>query len=254
MTKFKAALAALLMVPTLVATGGSATAQTTGYTWADFSMMFGRNAGQVRTLPTADNPSGTPVSQWAWSPQSSTESWIRWADPAVWKTETNQYIEHYQVDPAGGWVYMDGWSNNGTYYKIREIVAWAGDVNCNNLTQLPADPAQRQHYVQWQVPTTAYCVRSIATITEQSSGKVIFFAHDQKWYPPAPCSSTYVGAATCITQYELWQDNRGVDLSGPISKKQERTGTVALGKGMAFNIRNAYPSTDAYDGYSFWTY
>lgn len=219
-----------------------ATAATS--TWADYSLMFGRNAGQART------PDGTPATQWAWTPVSPTASDIRWGDPATWDSDPVPYAEHFSVE--GDWVLLSGWDDNGTTYRQTMTAEWGGD--CANMTPLPPDPQGRQHYVRWEVPATEYCLRGEGTITEASSGTTFTFAHEQRWSPPAPCTSRFQGEATCISQYETWADNNYGDHTGPLRQTLARTVQLAEGRGMAYTVRTTVPQTWAADGYATWQY
>jgi hypothetical protein len=74
----------------------------------------------------------------------------------------------------------------------------------------------------------------------QFSGKTVDFFHSQVWSPPSTCNNAYLGARTCIRQWETWSDNNG-DPGQPITRKLERTVYLARGVGMAFVIDQTYP-------------
>lgn len=245
MKLWRTALSGIAVAASLTSVTSAAPRATTIDTWADYSMMFGRNAGQARS---ADQ---TSMSQWAWSQISATESRIRWADPTVWATEPYPYLEHYQVDTAGGWVYLDGWEGNGTYYKLQMLAEFTGP-DPTHLAPIPLDPQGRQHYVQWIVPGAPYSLSAVGVITEQVSGKRVLFSHQQTWYPPSTCSSPFVGTATCISQQETWADNNYGNLTGQLVQTVNRTNWIGKGRGMAFKV--APVSGTTLYGYANWTY
>jgi hypothetical protein len=202
--------------------------------------MFTRSAGQYW--------SGEQVAgQWAWSPDSGTESKISWGDPAKWPPNSAERFAH-----SGKWVLLDGWSGNGTDYTLRVTREEIGDVNCANMQALPSDGG-RQHYVQWTIPTRAYCLKAWGTITEQSSGKVVDFGHTQIWSPPATCSNPYHSEKMCVKQWESWWDNQSAP-DTPIAKRLERDQFIAKDIGMAFSIQQYYPSDWRADLRHFWNW
>jgi hypothetical protein len=209
-------------------------------TFGDYSQMFTRSAGQIR------DPAGNPSSQWAWEPQSASESYIRWANPATWATDPGAVKEHFAH--VGDWVVLDGWEDNGTYYTQRVTAEFVGDASCWRLQPLAGDG--RQHYSKWTVPAAAYCLLAFGTVTEASSGITFTFVHQQVWSPPAACSSRFLGAATCISQREAWSDDNG----GPLALRQERVNQLARGKGMSFTVRQTVPTVWSGDEYAVWTY
>ncbi|WP_370939453.1 hypothetical protein [Amycolatopsis sp. cg13] len=202
-------------------------AQAASPVYGDFSLMFQRSAGQYA-------PPGEKAFQWAWSPQSATESQITWGDPVTWPPAT---AEHFVR--SGDWVLLDGWDGNGTYYteRVTEESACTGST----CTPIPSDGG-RQHYVRWTVPSTDYRLIARGTITEKSSGKVVHFEHLQTWGAPAPCSNARFGARTCVTQTETWSDDNGLPAGSPIRKTLHRSIKIAKGLGMAFAIDQDVPS------------
>ncbi|MFI5588816.1 hypothetical protein ACIA5G_27440 [Amycolatopsis sp. NPDC051758] len=199
----------------------AAPAQAASPVYGDFSMMFQRSAGQYA-------PPGEKAYQWAWSPQSATESQISWGDPVSWPPS---YAEHFVRD--GDWVLLDGWGGNGTYYTERvtsESLCLGGAC-----TALPSHGGQ-QHYVRWTVPASDYRLVADGVVTEQSSGKTFRFRHTQTWGAPAPCSSARFGARTCITQSESWSSDQDLPAGSPIRETLRRDIKIARGLGMAFSI------------------
>jgi len=203
-------------------------------TYGDYSMMTVRSAGQAWS-------GGAAATQWAWDPRPDGH-WASWGDPATWPPA---YRERFLR--AGDWVLLDGWADNGTYYRLRVTAEYLGDRYCQGMTPVPTDGG-RQHYVRWAVPSTGYCLDAQGTIVEESSGKVVTFRHVQVWYPPASCSNTYHAGRVCLAQRELWWDDNG----GPYGKRLDRTNRLARGLGMAFTVRQTYPTTWAADGRYYW--
>jgi hypothetical protein len=68
--------------------------------------------------------------------------------------------------------------------------------------------------------------------------------------PPAACSNSYLSGQTCITQHEQWWDDNG----HAYGLQLDRTQYIARGFGMAFEIRQTYPTTWAADGRYYWTW
>ncbi|HEY2058143.1 MAG TPA: hypothetical protein VGH57_07195 [Amycolatopsis sp.] len=207
--------------------------------YGDFSLMFSRSAGQYA-------PPGEQAFQWAWSPQSATESQISWGDPKTWPPS---YAEHFLRD--GDWVLLDGWGGNGTYYTQRVT----SEELCHGTacTPLPSDGG-RQHYVQWTVPSEDYRLVANGTVTEQSSGKSFQFRHAQTWGAPAPCSSARFGARTCVTQSESWSDDNGLPAGSPIRETLRRDIKIAKGLGMAFAIDQQVPSPWHAEATEYWNW
>lgn len=226
-----AVLAGLVLLPPPAGTAA------TSSTYADFSMMNVRSAGQYW--------SGSQVGgQWSWSPQSATESRVAWGDPAKWPPTYNE-----QMIRDGDWLTLTGWFDNGTFYKVQTTSEWQAGPDCmTGRTYLPTGGPQ--HYVRWTIPTAAYCLYAEGTITEQSSGKIMRFVHQQLWGPPAACpASPYgVAAASCISQRESWSDNIGT----PFALKLDRTAWLARGQGMARRIVQTFPSAWSADLKYFW--
>jgi hypothetical protein len=219
-------LAALAGIASIILTIPIARAATEVY--GDYSLMFQRSAGQY----FAD---GAVAGQWAWSPQSGSESWVSWGDPAAWPPAYHETFIH-----EGDWVMLDGWTGNGTYYTLRVTNEQLCDASGGNCTTLAT--SGRQHYVRWTPTPGSYMLRAWGTITEQSSGRVVDFGHTQIWSGPGACSNPYLGAQTCIKQWESWWDNNGSP-GAPITRKVERDQLIARGIGMAFTILQYYPSS-----------
>ncbi|MET8007189.1 hypothetical protein [Nonomuraea glycinis] len=223
----------------VLATTGLPASATSGDDYGQYSRIAARSAGQY----WAD---GKVAGQWAWKPLSATTSEISWGDPKTWPPN---YGEKFVRD--GDWVTLDGWSGNGTYYRLRVTKEQIGDAKCENLRTFATSGPQ--HYVKWDIPATGYCLKAWGTLTEESSGKVIKFGHTQIWSPPAPCSNQYISGQTCIKQWESWWDNKG-DLSGPITRKLDRDQYIARDKGMAFRIHQYFPKTWKAEARSYWTW
>lgn len=216
-----------------------AQAETAGEVYGAYSRMMSRSAGQF----WAD---GKAAGQWAWKPLSDTTSEISWGDPAKWPPN---YAEKFVHD--GDWVMLDGWRDNGTYYRVRVTKEQIGDAKCDDLRTLAT--SGRQHYVKWDIPGQAYCLKAWGTITEESSGKVVDFGHTQIWSPPAPCSNAKYGRKTCVKQWESWWDNQGAP-GKPITRKLERDQFIARGIGMAFAIQQYFPKSWRAEAHSDWTW
>jgi hypothetical protein len=197
-------------------------------TYGEYSLMFGRNAGQV----WADN---TAASQWAWKPLSATESEVDWGSPSDWPPDGG---EHFLRD--GDWVLLNGYFDHAhNSFNTQRVTAESiGDVNCRNMQPIPSNSG-RQHYARWTIPSTGYCLKATGTITVGANGAVVNFQHDQIWYPPAPCTNQYLGAQTCIRQHERWSD----DNAHPFSLSLERDQYIARGLGMAFKIDHTFDRT-----------
>ncbi|WIX88692.1 hypothetical protein [Amycolatopsis sp. DG1A-15b] len=209
---FAAALLAVVFAPP---------AQAASPVYGDFSLMFRRSAGQYA-------PPGEKAYQWAWSPQSATESQISWGDPASWPPSS---AEHFLR--SGDWVLLDGWGDNGTYYTER--VTSESLCRGSACTAIPSDGG-RQHYVRWTVPSSDYRLVAEGTVTEQSSGRSFRFRHEQTWGAPAPCSSAKFGARTCVKQSESWSSDQDLPDGSPLRETLRRDIRIAKGLGMAFTI------------------
>lgn len=230
----------LVLVAAPLTTFGAATTATaaTAPVYSDYSMML-VGAGSAGQHWSGDQAGG----KWEWNTISATEARIFWGDPAKWPpTYNEQFIR--QTDSAGDWVRLLGWFDNGTFYIVKTTTEWQAAADCRTgRTVLPTGGAQ--HYVRWAVPAASYCLYAEGTITEQSSGKVMHFIHQQVYTPPAACGTNAYGltAPSCITQWESWSD----DIATPFKLKLERTATLAQGLGMAFRIRQTFPSVWASD-------
>ena len=208
-------------------------------TWGDYSQMFSRSAGQYY--------SGNQVGgQWAWSPQSATVSDISWGDPATWPP---QYAERFIK--SGNWVLLDGYSSGAgqPVTQVQRVTSEKmGDATCNNMVPLAPDGG-RQHYVQWSIPSKGYCLEAVGTITG-TNGTVVNFRHRQQWAAPAACSNAFIRNRTCISQHEQWWDDNG----HAYGLQLDRSGYLAKGLGMAFKIRQTYPSIWSADGRYYWNW
>jgi len=209
--------------------------------YGEYSLMTQRHAGQFYS-------GGSLAGQWSWTPQGE-ESEVVWGDPS--KRPPNS-VEHFIH--AGNWVLLDGygWRDHGTYYVQRVNRELIGEGSCRNMTPLSSD-GDRQHYVQWHIPSWPYCLQAWGTITEQFSGKTVDFFHAQVWSPPSTCRNAYLGARTCIRQWESWWDNNGAP-GAPITRKLERSVYLARGVGMGFVIDQTYPQVWHAELYSAWAW
>jgi len=161
---------------------------------------------------------------------------VTWGDPSKSPPDNVERFVH-----IGDWVMLDGYEQRsfGTYNVQRVNRELLGDESCQNMVPLPSDEG-RQHYVQWTIPSRAYCLQAWGTITEQSSGQTVDFFHVQVWSPPSPCRNDYWGEQTCIRQWESWSDNNGTP-GVPITRKLERSVYLARGIGLGFVIDQTYP-------------
>jgi len=216
-------------------------------TYADYAMLGERTAGQFWAEDSTPHDQNGWRNQWTWTPQASgTESRVAWGDPAAWPPDG---AERFIV--SGGWVLLDGWSDNGTYYRQRVTSEWIGDgLDCTNKRPIPSD-GERQHYVPWQVPTSIVCLIAEGTITEESSGTVIRFRHEQLWFPPGACWNPYHSNQRCIKQFERWLDDNG-HYDGVLREKLRRDQFIAKDKGMAFHIFQYGPSRWTAHGRYYW--
>jgi len=209
-------------------------------TYADYSLMFEKAAGQYFA-------GGTAAGQWAWTPLSATESDISWGDPKAWPPASAEHFVH-----DGDWVLLEGY-NDGPGRPLTQIqrvtTESLGDTNCTNLRPLPSD-GSRQHYVKWTISTSGYCVDATGTIKPPNGSATVNFRHLQKWLPPHPCSNLYYAGRTCITQYEQWWD----DNQHAFSLQLTRTVELAKGLGMAFTNRTTVPLEWNADGHNYWHY
>jgi hypothetical protein len=195
--------------------------------------MDQKSAGQFWTT-SGTNPT-QEAGQWTWEPQANGQSWVSWGDAATWPPTGHEVLIH-----QGAWVMLDGWSGNGTYYTQRVTSETISNADCvTNKTVIP-DAGGLQHYVQWTIPTTAYCLFATGTITEQSSGKTIRFAHQQVWSTVASEPNRFLGAKPALQQHEKWWDDNGHTYAQTLDR------SVYLGKGvgMAFHIQNYVNNTN----------
>jgi hypothetical protein len=221
-------------------TGPGAAHAATKQTYGQYALMFGKSAGQYYA-------GGQVAGQWTWSPQSATASDISWGDPATWPPAS---AEHFIR--RGNWVELAGYSD-GQGKPVTEVQRVTsdkiGNADCEHMRALPAD-GHREYYVKWSIPATGYCLDAVGTITSTANGTVVHFEHKQQWGPPAPCSNAYLTGQVCITQHEQWSDDNG----HPYGLQLDRTQYIARGLGMAFEIRQTYPTTWAADGRYYWTW
>jgi len=202
-------------------------------TYGEYSMMLA-TTGSAAQYWSGNQAGG----KWEWDTVSPTEADISWGNPDQWPPSYRERFVH-ESDSSGDWARLPGWFDWGTFYTIRTTTEWQANTDCRTgRTPLPAGGAQ--HYVRWQIPATGYCLYAEGTITEESTGKTMVFQHEQVWSPPAPCPANAYGwtAPSCIDQWESWSSNIGT----PFGLKLERSATLARGLGMAFRIRQTYPS------------
>ncbi|MBK1788799.1 hypothetical protein [Prauserella cavernicola] len=208
--------------------------------------MFERAAGQHWNASKAEG-------QWAWEPVSATESRIRWGHPDTWGTEQHPYKEHFRRD--GDWVMLDGWEGNGTYYELNVAVQWLAGLDL--VTNRVALPPGAQHYAKWTVPALGqgYSLFALGTIIEQSSGKRVAFAHEQRWCNVGPTTNPHLGSAPALRQTEKWWDDNG---ERPFGMRLHRDVYLAKGHGMAYRIQNrdalSGAATNRIDLRYAWTY
>jgi hypothetical protein len=231
-------LAALLVA----AAGGhpALAATASGLVYGDYALMFSKSAGQYFA-------GGQVAGQWTWSPQNATTSDISWGDPSSWPPASAERFVR-----RGNWVELDGYSD-GQGQPVTEVQRVTsdkvGNADCRNMRSLPADGG-REHYVKWAIPAGGYCLDAVGTITSTVNGSVVHFEHKQVWSPPAPCSNAYLTGQTCISQHEQWWDDNG----HPYGLQLDRTQYIARGLGMAFEIRQTYPSVWSADGRYYWAW
>jgi hypothetical protein len=196
--------------------GGSSAIADTPETYADYTLMFQRSAGQHWNNQAAG--------QWAWSPQSSTESSIYWGDPANWAAATSEKFIH-----DGDWVMLDGYQSD-TFYQVRTTVEWTADADCNT-NRVSLAPGGAQRYAKWLVSPEPYCMFATGTITQTSTGKQVAWAHQQVW-SLEQCSNDFLGTRSCLKQQErYWDDNLS-----PWTEKVVRTQYIGKGAGMAYRV------------------
>ncbi|MGI8307789.1 hypothetical protein [Saccharopolyspora hattusasensis] len=240
-------LGRMLLVVGAPLAGTPTASAATAETYADYSMAGTRSAGQFWSEDANMHDAAGWRNQWTWEPQSSgVDSRIAWGDPATWPPDVSE-----RFISSGEWVLLDGWSDNGTYYRQRVDSEMIGNgLDCTNRRPLPSD-SDRQHYVPWQVPTSIVCLIAEGTITEESTGTVIHFRHEQLWFPPAPCSNPYHSNQPCLQQYERWLDDNG-HYDGVLREKLRRDQFIAKGKGMAFHISQYAPTKWTAHGRYYW--
>ena len=225
--------AAMLAAFALLASCGAPAHAAAAPTWGSYSMMLTGGVaghGAAGQFWSGDQAGG----KWEWDTISTTEAHVYWGDPAKWPPSY-----HEQFIRSGDWVTLPGWFDNGTFYAVKTSVEWQAAADCRTgRTYLPTGGPQ--HYVRWTVPGTTYCLYAEGTITEQSTGTIVHFVHQQVWSPPAACGTNAYGltAPSCISQWESWSDDNGA----PMRLKLERTATLAQGLGMNFRIRQTFPS------------
>ena len=214
------AVAALALVATLTPSA-SVNAVPTGETYADYTLMFQRSAGQHWNAS-----SNTVSGQWAWSPQSATETRITWGHPSTWPSGTAERFSH-----DGQWVFLDGWQDSQVY-QLRTTVEWIANADCTT-GRVPLVPGGPQRYAKWNVDTQPYCMFAAGTIRQVSTGKLISFAHQQVWSQET-CANAYLGSRPCLKQVERWWDDNGT----PWAEKIYRTQWIGKGAGMAYRIED----------------
>lgn len=232
------ALAVLVMtVSPLLVSAPDAAATTPNY--GEFSRMFDRAAGQY----WAD---GAVAGQWAWEPQGASVSHVRWGDPTVWPPSSYERFER-----SGDWVLLNGYGDSTQFLPLHVTQEKIGDVNCQNMTPLP-DIGGKQHYVQWNIPSSAYCLEAWGYLDYQ--GTQIDFYHKQVWFPPSlpTCNNPYFTGQVCIKQFERYSDNNG-NPGGPLIERHWRDHILAKGKGPAYIVHNWDNGWHA-DGRFYWTY
>jgi hypothetical protein len=230
----------MVMALVLGATYMSPARAVTADNWGNYSQMFARSAGQFY--------SGSQVGgQWAWSPQSSTVSDVSWGDPATWPpTYAERFIK------SNNWVLLDGYSSGPgqPVTQVQRVTSEKlGDAQCNAMVPLASDGG-RQHYAQWTIPSKGYCLDAVGTITSTQDGSVVNFHHIQQWSAPALCSNTYFANQTCITQHEQWWDDNG----HAYGLQLDRTAYLAKNLGMAFKIKQTFPSVWNAEGRYYWNW
>jgi hypothetical protein len=193
-------------------------------TFGDYSRMCERSAGQL----WADD---AVASQWAWSPQPDGTSELHWGDPAHWPPMLREVFVH-----DGDWVLLKGWHDNGTFYDLAIDYEYA--TLGEGRVRLPK--VDGQHYARWEVPPIGqgYELFTAGTITEQSSGKVVYFAHLQTWDNIGERTNAYGLTAPCLAQHESWWD----DNRSPFALRIARTNLLAKELGMGFSMEQTKPA------------
>lgn len=225
---------------------------TTASTYADFSLIDKFAYGQI--YATGTNQVG---SQWAWAPQPDGTSRIMWGAP--WAPDKPpSYQEEFQH--VGEWVLLNGWYDNGTFYRLKTTTEWQAAGDCRTgRTFLPTGGPE--HYVLWTIPATDYCLYSEYTVTEESSGHVFRAIHQQVWSPPAACPKNappnalrrpgeiYVTVTDCVRNWESWADDR-TRAPGDFRTTQEGASLLARGFGMGYQIRRTIPAWSGDERYA----
>jgi len=190
-------------------------------TWGDYSMMLEQRAGMLAHDDQL-------ASQWAWRQAAEDESHIYWG-----KALGGKYRERFILD--GEWVMLDGWWDNGTYYRIETDFAEMCDINGENVSPLPIGGLE--HYTLREIPEEPYILRTSGTVTEEFSGNQIYFGHTQAYWPPAEHSNPHLPDAMCIRQWESWWDNNGTIYERKIDREQY----LARGVGPGFYVCQYFP-------------
>lgn len=232
----------LAMLAILAASLLSSTPQADAVTptYDQFSRILDRSAGQYWS-------GGAVSGQWAWEPQSSSVSRIRWGDPATWPPNNYERFER-----SGDWVLLEGYGDDTGQFLPQVVTSEKiGDINCTNMQTLPS-AGGKQHYVKWGIPGAAYCLEAWGYIDYQ--GTQIDFYHRQVWFPPSgpTCANTYFVNQICVKQYEIWRDNNG-NPGGPLVQRHHRDHILARDLGMAFIVHDWQTGWEAHGRY-YWTY
>lgn len=248
----KILFAALALVMLALVPGPTPASAGTTSTYGDFSLMGKFSYGQVYATGT-----GEVGSQWAWAPQPDGTSRIMWGKP--WPAGSPpSYQEQFQH--VGDWVLLNGWYDNGTFYRIRTTAEWKAAGDCRTgRTFIPTGGPE--HYALWTIPAADYCTYAEYTITEESSGRVIHAIHQQVWSPPAPCPKNaapnalrkpgeiYVTVTDCIQQWESYASDQG-RAPYDLAIQQEGTALLARGFGMGYQIRRSVPAWSGDERYA----
>lgn len=231
-------IAVLLAAVLLTAGTPAAAASTENY--GQYSLMFERSAGQYWA-------GGAAAGQWAWSPQSATESDISWGDPKAWPPKSAERFIH-----AGDWILLDGY-NDGAGRPLTQIQRVTseqiGSATCTGMQPIPSEGG-KQHYVKWTIPSTGYCLDATGTIKPPNGSTTVNFRHVQRWSPPHACSNPYFTNQTCITQHEQWWD----DNKHAFSLQLDRTLELARGLGPAFTNHTTVPVAWTANARYYWHY
>lgn len=218
-TEMKILAIIMLVLTAALVPPATVQAKPTGETYADYTMMFQRTGGQHWNA-TSNTVSG----QWAWTPQSATSSYVTWGHPSTWPAGT---VERFSRD--GDWIRLDGW-HDSQVYELRTSVEWMANADCvtGRVALTPGGP---QRYAKWNVDSQPYCLFSLGTIRQVSTGKLISFAHQQIWSQET-CTNAYLGSRSCLKQVERWWDDNGT----PWTEKVTRTQWIGKGVGLAYKI------------------